>query len=91
MTIHPRHDQVTRASIDISQAVVDAVKKHELTYAELVSLLAAALASWTKFEIRSERETDAAGTTCPNGCGPLIHGGGSSLICEACGLLRDMG
>ncbi len=40
MKLSPRHDQVTRAAIDIQSAVCDAAEKHALTYAELVGILA---------------------------------------------------
>lgn len=56
MKLHPRHDLVVRAGLDIQHAVADAAKKHELTFAELTSILANCLANWAKFEVRGERE-----------------------------------
>lgn len=56
MKLHPRHDQVTRASIHINQEVTRAVATWDLTFAELVSILTACIASWTKFQIRDERK-----------------------------------
>ena len=46
---------MTKAKIELSEAVVTAVQKHGLTYAELVSIFAEILQSWSKFVIRDER------------------------------------
>ena len=56
MRLHPRHDQVTKADLQIKQAVTFAVKQHELTYGELVGILAGVISSWAKFQVRDERE-----------------------------------
>lgn len=56
ITIHSRHEQVSRAGIDIMTAVADAVKKYDLTYGELTAILARELAGWAKYQIRDERK-----------------------------------
>lgn len=55
MTLHPRHNQTARASIDINKAVCEAAGKHGLTFAELVNILAAVLASWSRSVVKEER------------------------------------
>jgi hypothetical protein len=54
--LHPRHDQVTKAGLQITQAVTFAVKQHELTYGELMGILAEVISTWAKFQVRDERE-----------------------------------
>lgn len=62
MKLHKRHDAVTKAGLDITQAVVTTVQENELSYAELVHILTAEIAKWTKYAIRDERaEADSAG------------------------------
>lgn len=56
MRLHARHDQTAMASMAISAAVCDAVKQFDLTYAELVAMLAQEIVSWTKYQVREERE-----------------------------------
>jgi hypothetical protein len=56
MKLHERHDQVARAGIDIQEAVLKAVRKYELTFAELVGILANCIAGWAKSEVREERQ-----------------------------------
>jgi hypothetical protein len=58
MKLHRRHDQVSRASIEINEAVNRIAAAHDLTYAELMSLLVQNIAMWTKFQIRDERKQD---------------------------------
>lgn len=55
MKLHERHQDVTRAGIDISQAVIDAVVKHRLTFAEIAAILTRELSSRAGYEIRDER------------------------------------
>ena len=55
MKLSERHEPVTKAHLSISTAVCDAVRAHGLTYAELISILSAEIASWTKWQIRDER------------------------------------
>lgn len=57
--LHPRYEHVTRANLAIQQAVIAQVQAEELTYAELVSILAAIIQSWTRTEIREERHGPA--------------------------------
>jgi hypothetical protein len=58
MKLHPRHDQVASAHNDIATAICEAVRKHGLAYAELVSILAEQIQAWAKSEIRQERLAD---------------------------------
>jgi hypothetical protein len=58
MRLHPRHDAVTAADLEIRQAITAAVEKHKLTFAELTMILANSLAWDAKYEIRSERADD---------------------------------
>jgi hypothetical protein len=55
--LHERHDSTVKAHLAIAEAVVGAVKQYDLTFAELMSILAAEIASWAKYSIRDERET----------------------------------
>jgi hypothetical protein len=56
MKLHERHDQVTRAGLEIQGAVLTAVQKYKLTFAELVGILANCIAGWAKSEVREERQ-----------------------------------
>jgi hypothetical protein len=56
MKLHPRHFIVSAAKIDIDKSVCDAVGRHDLTHAELTSILADLVASWNRYAIRAERE-----------------------------------
>ncbi len=63
MKLHPRHDLVTLASIDIKKAICDAAARHkDLTHAELTSILAEQVCAWNKYAIRDEREREANDT-----------------------------
>lgn len=53
---HPRWERNVQAKLTIGHAICAAMEKHELTHAELVAILAEAIASWTKSAIRQERE-----------------------------------
>lgn len=55
MKLSPRHEPTTLAGIELSTAVCEIVKKHDLTFPELVSLLAREMTSWTKWQLRDER------------------------------------
>lgn len=55
MKLSPPHEPTTLAGIEVSAAVVDIVRKHDLTFAELISILVREIAAWTKFQIRDER------------------------------------
>lgn len=68
MKLHPRHDIVTLAEIDIKKSVCDAIGRHEdLTHAELQGIFLAVAASWNKFAIRDEREADRLEKTGAHG------------------------
>lgn len=62
--IHPRVIVVRQASIEIAQAVTNAMQKHELTYAEAFSILGEQISGLAKFAIRQERHGD---TDTPGG------------------------
>ena len=56
MKPHERHDIVTAKQLAIQEAVLK--NANGLTFAELVSILTAILASWAKSQVREERGTD---------------------------------
>lgn len=56
MTLSARHEPVTRAGIEIANAVIDSCEKHGLTILELVHILNLEMAKHLKFAIRYERE-----------------------------------
>lgn len=58
MKLHPRHDQNVKARLAIQEAVIAAVKDFDLTFAELISILAGQINSWTVLQVRSERLED---------------------------------
>ena len=57
MKLSPRHEPVIRASIAIQEAVISAVEKYGLTFAELVSILGGIIVGWTRMEIQDERQS----------------------------------
>lgn len=62
---HPRYWIVSKASIDINRALNEAIARHELTHAELTSILLGTLQQWNKYAIRDERETEGTTTDHP--------------------------
>jgi hypothetical protein len=56
MKLPARHEPTVKAKIEIEKAIAAAVGIHELTYAELMWILAQEMAGWTKWQIRDERE-----------------------------------
>lgn len=62
MTLHPRHDLVTKAKIDIQESVFTAIGRHDLTHAELAGIFLQIMA---QYAIRDEREEEATGTGDP--------------------------
>lgn len=66
MKLHERHDQVTRARIDISTAIAQAVEKHGLTFAELTNILGSEITQWSKWQVRDERTPDEPRSVEPN-------------------------
>lgn len=61
--IHPREEIVTKAEMDLHGAVLDVLKRYDLTTAESIRVLteafSAQLHSIAKFCIRQERHGDA--------------------------------
>ena len=57
MKLHERHEPVSLASCELHTAVLESVKRHRLSFAELASILASVLTSWAKYEVRDERQT----------------------------------
>lgn len=55
MRRHPRSIIVQQAECDMREAFGKVVQKHDLTFAEIVQILAGDLLSWTKWAIRAER------------------------------------
>jgi hypothetical protein len=58
--IHERHFIVADAQNAIAKLLLDVEKKYDLTYAEMVGILAGQLAAMTKYAIREERHGDAS-------------------------------
>lgn len=58
-TLHPRHEETTRAGLDIQTAVIAASTKYSLTFSELVNILAVVLTSWSKSAVIAERVVQA--------------------------------
>lgn len=54
MKLHPRHEPRTLAGIRISEAICEVVQTYNLTYPELISILAQQVMSWTKSQLRPE-------------------------------------
>ncbi len=61
MKINPRVAVVNRASADITRSIVDISGVHDLTSAELVSILAENIQREAKFLIRLERHPNQPG------------------------------
>jgi hypothetical protein len=55
MSLHPRTTPVQRASVEIQQACLELMVKHDLTFAEQVGIYAEMLASAAKYARRDER------------------------------------
>ena len=58
MKLHRRELIVQDAESEFSGFYIDWLKKHELTYAEILSIFSSRLASMAKYAIRSERHPD---------------------------------
>jgi hypothetical protein len=56
--IHPRTRIVSEAHVELSNAVISVIEKHNLTYAELWYILTQIAASWVKHAISDERVSD---------------------------------
>jgi hypothetical protein len=55
LLFHPRFTQVARARCDLDFAICNAQETHELTPAELVSILASLTSEYAKYVLRKER------------------------------------
>jgi hypothetical protein len=53
--LHPRHELVTRAGLDLSVALVEIIRKYSLTYGELAYILARQTLQWAQNAIKDER------------------------------------
>ena len=62
MKVHPRTRVVTAARINLSDAVCSIVEEHDLTYGELLSILAQATATWAAYAVRDERDISPSPT-----------------------------
>ena len=56
MGISQRDTTVSKAKIELSQALSDIIERHGLTYGEIFAILASELQGWAKLMVRSERE-----------------------------------
>lgn len=56
--LHQRVMIVQSAQIDLNAAVLDVVKKYDLTFTELFGILNQAEAHWLKYALRDERHPD---------------------------------
>lgn len=53
--MHPRHQIVSKAKSKIASVILDTLKEYDLTYGELMSVLANEIRSWAGYMIRDER------------------------------------
>ncbi len=54
MKLPERHDAMVKAEFRISGAIVSAYGDLDLTYTEVVAILASQIASWTRRQMRAE-------------------------------------
>jgi hypothetical protein len=54
--LSPRHHPVSEGRHEISTAVSAAIKAHDLTYAEITSILADEMRAWAGYNMKDERE-----------------------------------
>jgi hypothetical protein len=54
--IHPRHKIVSKAKSEIGETIINAIKEYDLTYGELMSILANEIRAWAGYMIRDERK-----------------------------------
>lgn len=59
--VHPRTFVTQQASSDLRGALLDVQQRHDLTYAEVFTILADALAEWAKHARRDERHPKRRG------------------------------
>lgn len=53
--LHPRYSIVRQAGTELGDAVLNVLKKHKLTYLEIVQILTDQIQTWVKYGIRAER------------------------------------
>lgn len=58
MKLHPRSNIVQEARLEFDSFVLDLMKRYELTYGELFSMLGAKITDLAKYQVRSERHPD---------------------------------
>lgn len=58
MRLHPRYHPMRKAACEVGAAVLKAVEDHDLTYGELISILAQETAMAAKYLVRIERHPD---------------------------------
>lgn len=56
--IHPRESIVRDASLELESFVIQWLKKHELTYGEIFTLLGEMICRTAKYAVRAERHPD---------------------------------
>ena len=54
MELHPRHEKRILASVDLSVLLLEIIKKYELTYGEIFTILADRITHYAKFLKRNE-------------------------------------
>ena len=58
MKLHKRVPVVNTASCEINESVLDAIKKHDLTYGEVIKILSECQSKLATYLIRAERHPD---------------------------------
>lgn len=58
MKLHPRYAVAKAAGDDIGDAIDAAVAAHDITYAEVLVILAEQQRKWATFALRAERHPD---------------------------------
>jgi hypothetical protein len=53
--LHPRYAITTAAEIQIGEAISAAITEHDITYAELLVILAGQQQKWATYLLRTER------------------------------------
>jgi len=61
MKLHPRHEIVETAKREIAAAVSGAISEHDLTYAELLTVLTEVQQTWLRYMLRDERNLSPSG------------------------------
>ena len=58
MRLHPRYAITKQAALQIDKAISDAIAEHDITYAELLVILAEQQRKWATYLLRAERHPD---------------------------------